>query len=181
VSHNPPSPQDEPRGDEPARSQSQWQDQRQSPYEQPPTEPISQGEQYSTEYPPQQSQYPPQQYSPQYSSPYSPQNSPQYAGDQIRFEPAGPQRDHPQGTLAFVLGLLSVLGITILGPFGWYYGRKVVREIDQNPAAYSNRGLAMAGMVLGIIGTVFLILVVLLITFAIIVAIIGASTTTTGT
>ena len=177
MSHNPPSPQDEPRGDEPARSQSQWQDQPQSPYEQPPTEPIRQGEQYSTEYPPQQSQHPPQQYSPQYSSPYSPQ----YSGDQIRFEPAGPQRDHPQGTLAFVLGLLSVLGITILGPFGWYYGRKVVREIDQNPAAYSNRGLAMAGMVLGTIGTVFLILVVLLITFAIIVAIIGASTTTTGT
>jgi hypothetical protein len=128
-----------------------------SPQDQP-------GEQY------QRQQYQSQQYQSQ-------QYPPQYAGQQIQFQPPGPQRDHPQGTLAFVLGLLSVLGITILAPFGWYYGRKVVREIDMDPASYSNRGLAMAGMVLGIIGTIFLILIVLFIVAAIIFAIAAPTTT----
>ncbi len=81
---------------------------------------------------------------------------PRPTGYQTAAPQAGPVRDHPQTTLAFVLGLLSVLGVTILGPFGWYYGRKVVREIDADPGAYTNRGLAMAGMVLGIVGTAFL-------------------------
>jgi hypothetical protein len=78
------------------------------------------------------------------------------AADQVRFHTPGPTVEHPQATLAFVLGLLSVLGLSILGPFGWYYGNKVVGEIDRDPREFSNRGIAMAGKVLGIIGTVFL-------------------------
>lgn len=114
--------------------------------------------------PPQQQEYG-QQYGQQYGQG---QYGPGY--------PGGPAREHPQATLAFVLGLLSVLGLTILGPFGWYYGRKVIREIDTNPRSYTNRGLAMAGMVLGIIGTVFLILVFLLVVLLVVLAIVGAGT-----
>jgi MFS family permease len=80
----------------------------------------------------------------------------------IAFQPPGPTVDHPQATLAFVLGLLSILGLLILGPFGWYYGRKVIREIDRDPRAFGNRGLAMAGMVLGIVATAFMALLVVL-------------------
>ncbi len=40
-------------------------------------------------------------------------------------------------------------------------GRRAVREIDASSVTtYSNRGIAMAGMILGIIGTVFLVVVV---------------------
>jgi len=102
---------------------------------------------------PQQPEY--QQ--PQYQHPYAP------APDgRITFQPPGPTVEHPQATLAFVLGLLSVLGLLILGPFGWVVGRRVIRQIDQDPRQFSNRGLAMAGMVLGIIGTVFMLLLVAL-------------------
>jgi Domain of unknown function (DUF4190) len=98
---------------------------------------------------------------------------------QIQFRPAGPTVEHPQATLAFVLGLLSVIGLTILGPFGWYYGNKVVNEIDRDPRAYNNRGLAMAGKVLGIIGTVMLAFIVVLVVGAIVFAIFASGSSST--
>jgi hypothetical protein len=103
---------------------------------------------------------------------------PAYGGgapDQVRFHAPGPTVEHPRATLAFVLGLLSVLGLTILGPFGWYYGNKVVAEIDRDPREFANRGIAMAGKVLGIIGTVFLTLTVLAIVVLIVVAVVVAA------
>ena len=95
---------------------------------------------------------------------------------QIQFQPAGPTVEHPQATLAFVLGLLSVLGLTILGPFGWYIGNKVVGEIDRDGREFANRGIAMAGKVLGIIGTVFLSLSVLAFVAFIVFVVLAAST-----
>ncbi len=120
--------------------------------------------------PPYQQAYPPAQQQPYGQQPYG-----QGAPDQVRFHQPGPTVEHPQATLAFVLGLLSVLGLTILGPFGWYYGNKVVAQIDQDPREYNNRGIAMAGKVLGIIGTVFLALTVLLVIGAIIFAVAASS------
>lgn len=118
---------------------------------------------------------PPQAYGQNYGQPaYSHGPS-----GQVHFQQPGPTVEHPQATLAFVLGLLSVLGLTILGPFGWYYGNKVVAEIDRDPREFNNRGLAMAGKVLGIIGTVFLALTVLLIIGAIIFATLAASSSST--
>ena len=112
---------------------------------------------------------------PAYGQPSSP---PAYGGgapDQVRFHTPGPTVEHPQATLAFVLGLLSVLGLTILGPFGWYYGNKVVAEIDRDPREFNNRGIAMAGKVLGIIGTVFLTLTVLAVVVLIVAAVLLAA------
>jgi len=107
-----------------------------------------------------------------------PSSPPAYGGgapDQVRFHTPGPTVEHPQATLAFVLGLLSVLGLTILGPFGWYYGNKVVAEIDRDPREFNNRGIAMAGKVLGIIGTVFLTLTVLAVVVLIVAAVLLAA------
>ena len=118
---------------------------------------------------------PPPYQQPQYQQPYPP--SPD---GRIAFQPPEPAVEHPQAVLAFVLGLLSVLGLLITGPFGWYFGRRVVREIDQDPRQFSNRGLAMTGMVLGIIGTVFLLLVIALIVIGIVLAVtVGASSSST--
>jgi hypothetical protein len=124
--------------------------------------------------PPYQQSYPPAQQPPYGQPPYGPPYG-QGAPDQVRFHQPGPTVEHPQATLAFVLGLLSVLGLTILGPFGWYYGNKVIAQIDQDPREYNNRGIAMAGKVLGIIGTVFLGLTVLLVIGAIIFAVAASS------
>ena len=148
-------PQDEPR-QEPPRPEA------------PPASPAYGQPAYG---PPSQPSYQPQQaYGQPYGQPYG-----QGAPDQVRFHQPGPTVEHPQATLAFVLGLLSVLGLTILGPFGWYYGNKVVAQIDQDPREYNNRGIAMAGKVLGIIGTIFLALTVLLVIGAVIFAVAASS------
>jgi hypothetical protein len=64
---------------------------------------------------------------------------------------------HPQSTTAMVLGILGLAVCGILAPFAWSIGSKTVREIDANPAAYSGRGEANAGKIMGIVGSVILI------------------------
>jgi hypothetical protein len=147
--------------DDPAE---QWPSAAQQPYQQSP--------------PAYQQPY--QQSPPPYQQPYQPYQQPAYGtqgSEHVQFHAPGAVLEHPQATLAFVLGLLSVLGLTILGPFGWYVGNKVVREIDRDGREFSNRGLAMAGKVLGIIGTVFLILGVLALVAFVVFIVVAASTT----
>lgn len=74
-------------------------------------------------------------------------------------------REHPQGTLVLILGILSIVLCQLTGPFAWVMGRKAMQEIDANPTAYSNRGQVQAGMICGIIGTVLLVLLLLYIVF----------------
>lgn len=84
--------------------------------------------------------------------------------------------EHPQGTLVLVLGILSIVLCQILGPFAWVMGRRALAEIDASGRPYSNRGMVQAGMICGIVGTVFLALVLVWVVFAVIVAV-GAATT----
>ncbi|HEU4332132.1 MAG TPA: DUF4190 domain-containing protein [Lapillicoccus sp.] len=128
------------------------------------------------ERPPTAPQYEQAPQYPQYQQPYAPPAYGAPGSDQVQFHEPGPALEHPQATLAFVLGLLSILGLTILGPFGWYIGNKVVGEIDRDGRVFANRGLAMAGKVLGIIGTVFLILSVLAFVAFIVFVVVAAST-----
>lgn len=68
---------------------------------------------------------------------------------------------HGLATVAFVLGILSVVGMPFVGPVAWALGRRSVREIDARPdLVYGNRGIALTGMVLGIVGSVMLLLAV---------------------
>lgn len=76
-----------------------------------------------------------------------------------------PARSHPQGTLILVLGIASlfICGI-ILGVVAFVMGNKAIKEIDQNPSAYTNRGIVNAGRICGAIGAIlsvvfFLVLV----------------------
>jgi hypothetical protein len=134
-------------------------DQPQQAYQQPYQEPYPRA-------------YEQQPYQQPYGAPVY--GAPAYGAEQIRFQPQAVAVEHPRAVLAFVLGLLSVLGLTILGPFGWYYGNKVVAEIDRDGRPFTNRGVAMTGKVLGIIGTVFLgffvLAMVALVVFAILAA-----------
>lgn len=65
---------------------------------------------------------------------------------------------HPQATTAMVLGILGIAVCGVLAPIAWNIGGKAVNEIDANPAAYSGRGEANAGKILGIVGTCLLVL-----------------------
>jgi uncharacterized protein DUF4190 len=91
-------------------------------------------------------------YPPSSEGPFPPPNEPgPYGGSPYGGVPV----EHSQGTTILVLGILSLLcfGI-ILGPIAWVMGNNAMREIDQNPAGYSNRGTVVAGRICGIIGTV---------------------------
>jgi len=76
-------------------------------------------------------------------------------------EPFVGTAEHRLAVPAVLLGVMSLIGMPFLGPLAWILGRRAVREIDASSVTtYSNRGIAMAGMILGIIGTVFLVVVV---------------------
>jgi hypothetical protein len=93
-----------------------------------------------------------------------------------------PRPDHPQSTLAMVLGICGLVfgfacGIGFLAsPFAWALGRNAVKEIQASHGRLGGEGAAKAGMVTGIIGTILLVLAVLaLIGFAVLVAVTDSS------
>ncbi|HEX6548188.1 MAG TPA: DUF4190 domain-containing protein [Candidatus Dormibacteraeota bacterium] len=75
-----------------------------------------------------------------------------------------------QATLALVLGIISVVCCSILGPVAFFIGNASLQRIRASGGTLGGAGLAQAGRILGIIGTVFLALGIL---YAIVV-IIGA-------
>jgi uncharacterized membrane protein len=61
-------------------------------------------------------------------------------------------------TLILVLGILSIVCIPLLGPVAWIMGNNALKELDQGFGDPNARGLVVAGRILGIIGTVLLVL-----------------------
>lgn len=61
---------------------------------------------------------------------------------------------------AFVLGILGVILFPPLGPVAWVLGRKAEQQIDASGGAIGGRGLATAGKVLGMVGTFFVVLLI---------------------
>lgn len=80
----------------------------------------------------------------------------------------GPPR-HPDAMTAIVLGAASLLVLPLLGPFAWHIGAKAGREMAAQPGRWSGDDLARIGMILGIVGTVFCALFLLVFAFAILV------------
>ena len=133
--------------------------------------------------PQDQPQYGQPQYGqPQYpQQPYPQQGYPQQPGypAQQYHQPftsyAAP--NHPKATTALVLGLISLVGgfmcvlPVLVSPFAWVTGSKARKEIRQSNGQLGGDGMATAGMVLGIIGTVLLALLVILLVIVVIVLI----------
>lgn len=71
---------------------------------------------------------------------------------------------HPNATLVLILGLLGLLACGVVAPFAWVMGNKARKEVRANPAYVEDTTLK-AGRVLGIVGSVLLV-VSLLITAA---------------
>ncbi|GAA5168610.1 DUF4190 domain-containing protein [Ornithinimicrobium tianjinense] len=65
---------------------------------------------------------------------------------------------HPKGATVLVLGILGVTVLPFLGPFAWAMSRRALREADASPVPVANRSSLQAGLILGIIGTAFLVL-----------------------
>lgn len=89
---------------------------------------------------------------------------------------------HPNTTTALVLGIIGLVSVAfcaglllVLSPFAWALGSKAVREIDANPGVFTGRGEATTARLLGIIGTVLLVLAVLATAFVVTLIVLGLS------
>jgi len=76
-------------------------------------------------------------------------------------------KPHPRGTLILVLGILSffICGI-VLGVVAFVMGNSALKEIDADPARYSNRQIVVIGRILGIIGMVLVVITLVWVLFA---------------
>jgi tetratricopeptide (TPR) repeat protein len=76
--------------------------------------------------------------------------------------PGGPPVSPVNGTVPLVLGILGIVLCGLLAPVAWVLGDNALRALDTTPHLdQSQRGTALAGKVLGIIGTVLMILLFL--------------------
>lgn len=67
----------------------------------------------------------------------------------------------PSAVLSLVLGIVGLM-IGITAPLAWKYGRDAEAAVDASGGTLGGRGLATAGKILGIIGTVILALCILM-------------------
>ncbi len=72
--------------------------------------------------------------------------------------PADPNRypEQSQATTILVMGILGLVLCQVLAPFAWVMGNRELAAIDSGLRSPENRSTANAGKILGIIGTVFL-------------------------
>jgi|SRR6478735_8394633 len=121
--------------------------------EQPPPNP------YGQSYQP----YPPQQYQPYPQQPYLPQGYPQQAYQPLPYGHA--QSNDGMGIAAMVVGIVAMAGATftcgltlLASPVALVLGLVSMRRVARSHGQLGGRGMAIAGFVLGIVGTVLLVL-----------------------
>jgi hypothetical protein len=82
--------------------------------------------------------------------------------------PAPPAGGSASGraTTSLIMGILGVICCGLLAPVAWYLGSQELQAIAAGQSSAAGEGLAKAGKILGIIGTVLLILSLVWIFFA---------------
>ncbi|MDN5727363.1 MAG: DUF4190 domain-containing protein [Propionibacteriales bacterium] len=129
-----------------------------------------------------QQDYQPEQYDSGQYNPYPSGQNP-YEAPVQQYQPYGPPSPyqmqmappHPRATLILVLGIIGVTVFNVLSPFAWFMGSKALKEIDSSGGVHTDRGQVVAGKVMGIVGSVFLILWTLYFVFMIILLIWSSS------
>lgn len=110
-------------------------------------------------------------YQPSDQPPYYPQQQPYYP------QPYGPVQDHPQATLVLILGILSIVICSLIGPFAWAIGKRAVREIDASGGTLGGRTQAQVGYIMGMIVTILMIIGVVAVGVILVIALASSSTT----
>lgn len=75
------------------------------------------------------------------------------------------QKASSRATTSLILGILGFVCCQLCAPFAWYMGQQEMKAIRAGQSPAAGEGIAMAGKILGIIGTIFLIFGVLWILF----------------
>lgn len=71
-----------------------------------------------------------------------------------------------RATTSLVLGILGVICCGLLAPVAWYLGSQELQAIAAGQAPAAGEGVAKAGKILGIVGSILLILSLVWIFFA---------------
>jgi len=71
-----------------------------------------------------------------------------------------------RGGVVLTLGILSLVLCALLGPFAWMMGKGDLAKMASGRMDTRDQGITKAGMICGIIGTIFLIIAVLFGLFA---------------
>ncbi len=71
-------------------------------------------------------------------------------------EPQAGYPEQSQAVTVLVLGILSIIICQILGPFAWKMGSDELKAITENRRSPEGQGMAQAGKICGIVGTVLL-------------------------
>jgi len=66
--------------------------------------------------------------------------------------------EQSSAVLALVLGILGLVSVGLLAPFAWWIGRAEEMAIADGRRDPANLQMATAGKVLGIVGTILLVL-----------------------
>lgn len=82
------------------------------------------------------------------------------------YQQPGQLPNAPGAVPALVMGIISIVLCSFLGPFAIWQGRKA--EALANSGNYGGGGMAKAGWIMGIVGTVFLALGVLFVALGVI-------------
>jgi mannose/fructose/N-acetylgalactosamine-specific phosphotransferase system component IIC len=72
--------------------------------------------------------------------------------------PPAPASASKEAVTALVLGILGIVCCGLVAPVAWYLGQNELRAIRLGQASAAGEGMAMAGRILGMIGTALLIL-----------------------
>jgi hypothetical protein len=72
-----------------------------------------------------------------------------------------PQSASTQAIMSLVLGILSLLCCPLLAPVAWFIGSQELKAVREGRSAVAGEGIAKAGLILGIIGTIWMVLVAL--------------------
>jgi len=79
--------------------------------------------------------------------------------------PAAQGKTSGRATTSLVLGILGFVCCQICAPFAWYLGSQELKAIQAGQSSSAGQGVALAGKVLGIIGTILFVLAVLWVIF----------------
>jgi hypothetical protein len=76
--------------------------------------------------------------------------------------PGQQQSASTQAVMSLVLGILSIVTCCgILAPIAWYLGSQEQKAIREGRSPVAGEGLAKAGVILGIIGTILMVMGIL--------------------
>ncbi|HEX5761309.1 MAG TPA: DUF4190 domain-containing protein [Thermoanaerobaculia bacterium] len=74
---------------------------------------------------------------------------------------AAPDKASSQAVTSLILGILGILCCPICGPIAWYLGNQELRAVREGRSSPASQGMAQAGQILGIVGTVLFVFTLL--------------------